>query len=78
MRLGLMEENKDTTAWGGVSVVMGLIMFPAGELERQFIVIVVFPMMGWLSVYLFKKLVLHVEGKIKGWWNRRKAKRLTE
>jgi hypothetical protein len=69
----LMENNKDTAAWGGVAAILGLVFYST-ELERQFLVIVVFPMLGWLAVYLLKTIVTYVEGVVTDWWKNRKTK----
>lgn len=71
----VIDQHKDTTAWGGVSAMLGLILgrVPT-ELEHQFIVIVVFPMLGWLGVYLLKTLATYIEGLVKSLWNNRKKK----
>lgn len=69
----LMENNKDTAVWGGVAAMLGLV-FASAELERQFLVIVVFPMLGWFGVYILKKMVTYVEGLVTSWWENRKTK----
>lgn len=74
-----MDQNRDTMAWGGVSAILGLSFgkVPA-ELQHQFIVIVVFPMLGWLGVYLLKNLVTYIEGLVKDLWGKWKKKSNTE
>lgn len=75
MRLiDIMENNKDTTAWGGVSAILGLITASTSDLERQFLVIVVFPMLGWLGVYLLKEVVTYLRGLVINWWKSGKTK----
>jgi hypothetical protein len=76
----MWDHNKDTTAWGAVSVALAVMTNPGNEeLLRQFLVIVVFPSLGWLGVYLFKKAYLYLEGLVLGgikrWWENRKAKK---
>ncbi len=78
-----MDENKDTTAWGAVSVALAVVTNPQNEeLLRQFLVIVVFPSFGWLGVYLFKKAYLYLEKLVvdwaKRWWKNRKTKKNSE
>lgn len=71
----IMEQNKDTTVWGGVSAILGLsyLKLPV-ELQQQFVVIVVFPMLGWLGVYLLKTLVMYIEGLVKSLWKAWRSK----
>jgi hypothetical protein len=63
----MMEHNKDTTAWGGVSAMLAIM-------GSDILNAIMIPMAGWLAVYLLKKAVLYLEGIAKNWWNNRKTK----
>lgn len=75
----VMQDNKDTTAWGGVSVILGLVLgrIPS-DLEQQFIVIVVFPAFGYLTVALTKEIYNYVRGHVVSWREKRKTKNNAE
>lgn len=55
----MMEQNKDTTIWGGVSLLLALA--DSSELARQAIVVILFPTIGWLMLYFVKKITAYLE-----------------
>lgn len=63
----MVEQNNDTMAWGGGSFLLALA--GASELE-----IIVYPALGWLCVYVLKKIVAYSEGLVTRWMENRKTK----
>jgi hypothetical protein len=55
----LMDQNKDTTVWSGVSLLLALA--DSSEIIRQAVVVILFPAIGWLLLYYVKKLVSYIE-----------------
>lgn len=58
MRLkGVMEQNRDTTGWGIVGLILGLLTSP--DLIVQAVVAILFPTIGWTLLYFVKREITY-------------------
>lgn len=56
----LMEQNRDTTGWSIVGLILGLFSSPElHNLLVQALVIIIFPTIGWTLLYLVKREITY-------------------
>ena len=48
-----MENNRETTGWGAVGVILALISSP--DLFIQALVVILFPVIGWTILYFIQR-----------------------
>lgn len=53
----IMIQEKDTTGWGVVGVILAMMSSP--DLMMQAIVAILFPTVGWTLLYFVKRELIH-------------------
>ena len=52
-----MDHNKDTTGWGIIGLILGLLSSP--DLIVQAVVAILFPTIGWTLLYFVKREITY-------------------
>jgi hypothetical protein len=53
----MMDQNRDTTGWGVVGLILGLMS--TGDLLVQALMIILFPALGWTLTYFVKREITY-------------------
>lgn len=52
-----MDQNRDTTGWGIVGLILGLLSSP--DLLVQATVVILFPVIGWTLLYFIRREITY-------------------